>query len=93
MTTNHPEKLDPALIRPGRVDVKEYFGHATAHQAKEMFLRFYGGTESRAEEFARIIESSSEPVSPAFLQGLFVSKKERPEHALEEAKTLIKKTA
>ncbi|VDM48929.1 unnamed protein product [Toxocara canis] len=27
MTTNHVERLDPALIRPGRVDVKKYFGY------------------------------------------------------------------
>jgi chaperone BCS1 len=85
MTTNHPEKLDPALIRPGRVDVKEYFGHATPHQTKEMFLRFYEGPETRADEFARIIESMSEPVSP----GLFVSNKEQPEKALAEAKSII----
>ena len=26
MTTNHPEKLDPALVRPGRVDVNMEFG-------------------------------------------------------------------
>src|SRR5207253_2725559 len=26
MTTNHVDKLDPALIRPGRADVKLYFG-------------------------------------------------------------------
>ena len=26
MTTNHPEKLDPALVRPGRVDVNMQFG-------------------------------------------------------------------
>ena len=89
MTTNHPEKLDPALIRPGRVDVREYFGHATQHQAKEMFLRFYGGPQRRAEEFAEIIASSSEPTSPAFLQGLFVSNKEQPEQTLEGAKSLI----
>ncbi|VDN39841.1 unnamed protein product [Gongylonema pulchrum] len=30
MTTNHIERLDPALIRPGRVDVKQYFGYCTA---------------------------------------------------------------
>ena len=26
ITTNHPEKLDPALIRPGRIDVSMKFG-------------------------------------------------------------------
>jgi len=90
MTTNHPEKLDPALIRPGRVDVKEYFGYATRFQTKEMFLRFYGGSESRADEFASIIESSAEPVSPAFLQGIFVSNKEKPETAFDEARMLTR---
>src|SRR5947207_3025783 len=88
MTTNHPEKLDPALIRPGRVDVKEYFGHATSYQAQEMFLHFYGGPGDQAEEFARIISRAPEPVSTAFLQGLFVSHKGQPQAALIEAKNL-----
>ena len=26
MTTNYPERLDPALIRPGRVDFKQRIG-------------------------------------------------------------------
>lgn len=43
MTTNHIERLDPALIRPGRVDVQEYLGDALPHQARTLFLRFYGG--------------------------------------------------
>eukprot|EP00526_Cylindrotheca_closterium_P006822 CAMPEP_0113636250 /NCGR_PEP_ID=MMETSP0017_2-20120614/18922_1 /TAXON_ID=2856 /ORGANISM="Cylindrotheca closterium" /LENGTH=750 /DNA_ID=CAMNT_0000547117 /DNA_START=18 /DNA_END=2270 /DNA_ORIENTATION=+ /assembly_acc=CAM_ASM_000147 len=30
MTTNHPEMLDPALIRPGRVDKKLLLGHMRA---------------------------------------------------------------
>jgi mitochondrial chaperone BCS1 len=85
MTTNHPERLDPALIRPGRVDVKEYFGHATTHQIKEMFLRFYGGPEERADEFASRVSRSQNPVSTAFLQGLFVSHKERPEVVMQKA--------
>ena len=93
MTTNHPERLDPALIRPGRVDVKEYFGHATPYQMKEMYLRFYGGEESRAEEFARIMSGSGNSVSTAFLQGLFVSHKNEPEGAMDEAKTLASEQA
>jgi len=41
MTTNHPEKLDIALIRPGRVDMKIEFGLATRHQMEEIFFRMY----------------------------------------------------
>ncbi|PPQ89123.1 hypothetical protein CVT25_006495 [Psilocybe cyanescens] len=43
MTTNHVEKLDPALIRPGRVDLSELIDDATPAQARILFDRFYGG--------------------------------------------------
>lgn len=41
MTTNRPEKLDEALIRPGRVDHQVAFGNATQTQIKELFERMY----------------------------------------------------
>jgi len=41
MTTNKPEKLDDALIRPGRVDLQVAFGNATQRQIKELFERMY----------------------------------------------------
>ncbi|CAD0028284.1 unnamed protein product [Aureobasidium pullulans] len=41
MTTNHPEKLDPALIRAGRVDMQIVFTNATSSQIKSLFLRMY----------------------------------------------------
>lgn len=41
MTTNHIERLDPALIRAGRADVKQEFGPATADQANRMFCAFF----------------------------------------------------
>ena len=41
MTTNFPEKLDEALIRPGRVDMKVQFTNATRSQICELFTRMY----------------------------------------------------
>ncbi|XP_003370435.1 AAA ATPase, partial [Trichinella spiralis] len=41
MTTNYINRLDAALIRPGRVDVKQYVGYCSDYQLKTMFSRFY----------------------------------------------------
>ena len=51
MTTNTPELLDPALIRPGRVDMQVGFTLAPRAQIIENFLRMYVVTP---EEQARI---------------------------------------
>ena len=40
MTTNHKNKLDPALIRPGRIDYVMKFGYITKNQIKSMFIKF-----------------------------------------------------
>ncbi|KKK25799.1 hypothetical protein AOCH_005704 [Aspergillus ochraceoroseus] len=45
MTTNHPEKLDPALIRPGRVDMSIAFGYSTSDDIKELFSAIYSTLE------------------------------------------------
>jgi hypothetical protein len=50
MTTNHITKLDPALVRPGRVDVMEEIGNADAGQMKRMFQKFYPPREVRGAE-------------------------------------------
>jgi hypothetical protein len=41
MTTNHPEKLDPALVRPGRIDKKILLGHMTAPDIVSMLEHFF----------------------------------------------------
>jgi ATP-dependent Zn protease len=41
ITSNYPEKLDKALIRPGRIDIKIQFDNATRELIKEMIENFY----------------------------------------------------
>lgn len=40
MTTNHPELLDKALIRPGRIDVKVHFDYADQDLIAEMYKSY-----------------------------------------------------
>jgi hypothetical protein len=41
MTTNYKDRLDPALIRPGRIDYQLYFEEATCDQIRLLFINFY----------------------------------------------------
>ncbi|KAH7929717.1 hypothetical protein BV22DRAFT_1080272 [Leucogyrophana mollusca] len=86
MTTNHIEKLDPALIRPGRVDLSVMVDDASPDQARTLFTRFYGGGEHITDitegevtrlgaELKELVGSEMKQgrrVSMAALQGLFI---------------------
>ncbi|BFZ54247.1 Complex III assembly protein translocase and chaperone [Savitreella phatthalungensis] len=92
LTTNHPELLDPALIRPGRVDMREYLGDAADEQVKSMFTRFYGDVvpdktdlDVLAQSFLQRVRAAGQPVSPAQLQGMFVYCKDSPQAAVNMA--------
>jgi mitochondrial chaperone BCS1 len=56
-TTNHLERLDPALTRPGRMDIWIEFKHASKWQAELLFKNFFSEIEDAppqptAEEIA-----------------------------------------
>ena len=42
MTTNHPEKLDPALIRPGRINKQVLMGYMQPNSALLMVEHYFG---------------------------------------------------
>jgi chaperone BCS1 len=83
MTTNHLERLDPALIRPGRADVKLSFANARADQARRLFGRFYPEQVRLSRDFARRVEDGK--YSMATLQDYLMLHRRNPEEAVERA--------
>jgi mitochondrial chaperone BCS1 len=63
MTTNAVEALDPALLRPGRIDYRLYLGEAADSQKCELYRRFFPeASEAAAREFveAHTVETMAE---------------------------------
>lgn len=104
LTTNHVERLDPALVRPGRVDMTVRLGEVTRYQVGSLWDRFYGdfdpnGTYRQAflrrlEELGIIEDENGEQadrsktISAAGLQGLFLYNKDNMEGAISMADAL-----
>lgn len=85
MTTNHIERLHPALIRPGRVDVREAIDHSSSYQIRSMFKRFYPDHPPElADTFAKAFQSTVKtPTSMAQLQAYLMLFKSNPDDAIK----------
>ena len=89
MTTNHYDKLDPALLRPGRVDFCQLIDLASTKQIMDMFNIFYPGHQDTARKFSEAIPTRS--LSPARIQGHFIMFKNNPDEALKNIDLLFTK--
>ena len=72
MTTNYKERLDEALIRPGRIDMVMEFPLASEKQIREMFCSYFG-TEEVALNILKTIckKTRNTQTSTAALQKYF----------------------
>ncbi|KAI1439433.1 hypothetical protein F5Y02DRAFT_425838 [Annulohypoxylon stygium] len=95
--------LDPAMLRPGRVDFHVKFTNATREEAKTLFMAMYtvkGGTaapnlgditraelDMLADEFKSSL--NDEQFSPAQMQGFLLTYKSDPRLAVRKIKEWI----
>ena len=75
MTSNKVEALDPALLRPGRIDFRLFLGKASNRQKVELYQRFFPqASDFEAEMF---VEDHRSAETMAEFQGLLLVLEEK----------------
>ena len=86
ISSNFPERIDKALIRPGRVDMIIHFKKCNRQILQEMVTSFYD------QEFSDWTDDSMEyKWSPAEVNQILFRNFDKPDDAIKELKTLIPK--
>jgi len=79
ISSNHYDRLDPALVRPGRIDITLKLDNVTRKTIGEMFQHYYG-SEIDLELLGKIPDKK---YSPAQITNIFVEFRENPAGFLE----------
>lgn len=77
LTTNYPEKLDTALLRPGRIDLIVQFKECNANQLKQMFEHFY--SPNLGFDYSLL----EHKYTPAYIQEIFLRFMNEPRKAFD----------
>ena len=75
MTTNYKDRLDPALLRPGRVDEMYEINYATHFQIEKLCYRFFKD-EALAKKFAAQLPEYK--FSMSMIQGFLLKHRKNP---------------
>ncbi|KAF4456263.1 hypothetical protein F53441_1557 [Fusarium austroafricanum] len=105
MTSNHTENIDPALLRPGRIDHTINFKLATSEGAEKLFIQMYDApdltfqgpeTEKRATDNSILSKAlkfkkkiPNLALSPASIQGFLLTYQEDPDGAIHAASSWV----
>lgn len=81
MTTNHPEVLDPALIRPGRIDMSVEFKKCSSTISKEIVEFFFKDIDYKVKE-----ELPDYEYSPAEVVNFCVFNSDNPDMVVSKLK-------
>jgi len=78
MTSNHPEELDDALIRAGRIDVKYMFDNCDKEQIDGIYRVFF----NQAADPSQLQSIKHNTYSPAHISSVFMRYRNNPNEAL-----------
>ena len=86
MTTNHPDKIDPALLRPGRCDLTIELRHCDRYQIAELYKLYFEKdiSESDLQKF------DDGQLTPAQVTSTFLTHRLYPETAINILRENIK---
>ena len=82
-TTNHPERLDPALVRPGRMDMHIELSYCTFEVFRSLCRTYLGVTDHRVFEQIQHLLTSNTKVAPADVTAILDANRLEPDKALQ----------
>uniref|UniRef100_A0ACD5Y922 Uncharacterized protein n=1 Tax=Avena sativa TaxID=4498 RepID=A0ACD5Y922_AVESA len=92
-TTNHVDGIDPALLRPGRMDVHVRLGPCGAHAMRELVERYVGAVSDQDEMMLDAAEGcirDGAEMTPAEVGEVLLRNRDEPETAVTELASELK---